>query len=301
MASGDPSPVRLDALTVCLCADDYGLTAGAGTAIRDLVARARISAVSCMSISRHWPAEAPLLRPLAAGVQVGLHFTLTDDTPLTPMPRLAPSGRLPSLGRLLGLALAGRVDRREVADELDRQIARFAEHWGRLPDFLDGHQHVHQFPVVRDAIIEIFAARLLPGGAWMRFAATACPDLLRFLGGAPRAIVINGAGLGFRRRATRAGIWGNRRFRGVRLLRPDRQLAASFTRLLDRIEPGTLAMCHPGLPDDGPEARDGTMAARAEEYAFLASDAWPAALAARGLALGPLTKLPVPDPCRPMG
>ena len=38
--------------------------------------------------------------------------------------------------------------------------------FGRPPDFIDGHQHVHLFPQVRDAVLKV-AAEAAPD-AWLR-------------------------------------------------------------------------------------------------------------------------------------
>ena len=144
-----------------LCADDYGLAPGVGAAIRDLIAQGRLSATSCMTAGPYWPEEARLLAPLAGQADIGLHFTLTDQTPAGPMPVLAPEGRLPPIGRLMKDAYTGRLDPAEIAAEFARQLHNFTAALGRTPDFIDGHQHVHLLPVVRDVVAA--AAKDLPG------------------------------------------------------------------------------------------------------------------------------------------
>src|SRR4051794_20452051 len=84
-----------------LCADDYGLSPGISSAIRDLIARGRLSAPSCMTMSPFWPDHASWLKPYADQVDVGLHLTLTAPPPLGSMPRTAPDGRLPPLPVLM--------------------------------------------------------------------------------------------------------------------------------------------------------------------------------------------------------
>ena len=56
------------------------------------------------------------------------------------MPKLAPSGALPSLTKLLGTALLGLVDRNEIRDELERQLDHFERGLSFPPDQVDGHQ-----------------------------------------------------------------------------------------------------------------------------------------------------------------
>ena len=98
---------------VVLCADDYGLSPGVSRGIVELIAQGRLSATSCMSVSRFWPEHAAWLKPFADKVDVGLHLTLTNLPPLGPMPRTASSGRLPGLGTIARRALLGSLDRRE--------------------------------------------------------------------------------------------------------------------------------------------------------------------------------------------
>ena len=38
--------------------------------------------------------------------------------------------------------------------EVRAQFEAFADAFGRPPDFVDGHQHVHLFPQVREAVLE---------------------------------------------------------------------------------------------------------------------------------------------------
>ena len=270
---------------ILICADDYGIAPGVSTAIRALVAARRLSATSCMVVGARWDEEAPRLRPFKGSLDIGLHFTLTDLPPLGPMPDLAIAGRLPPLRTVIRRALLGRLDTSEIAAELERQIDRFIARMGFEPAFLDGHQHVHQLPGVRDAVVDVFGRRLQPVGAWMRFPAVPLADLVTRRIAFVRTAAITGLGLGFRRRCGARGIPGNSGFRGVRGFAneaPYPQLMAHFLKNIDR---GGLIMCHPGIADAALCAIDPVTTAREEEYAFLASDAFPALLRAHGCRL----------------
>ena len=50
--------------------------------------------------------------------------------------------------------------------EVATQVEAFVTAFGRPPDFIDGHQHVHLFPQVRDAVLKV-AAETAPS-AWVR-------------------------------------------------------------------------------------------------------------------------------------
>jgi len=275
--------------SLTLCADDYGLAPGIGRAIRALIATGRLQATGCMTAGPFWPSEAALLRPLTGQAEFGVHLTLTDHTPLGPLPALAPDGRFPSLGQLLKRSLLRRLDRAEIAAELERQVDSFEAAMGRAPDFLDGHHHVHQLPVIRDVVLDLAAQRLAPGG-WVR----SCWDNpVAILGRGidpARAGLISLLGIGLRLRLRRAGIAHNRRFRGVYDFSGRVPYPALFERFTDRPGPGTLVMCHPGEVDEALLACERLTDQRAVEYAFLASDKMTTSLTRRGLVLAPLPR-----------
>lgn len=269
-----------------LCADDYGLAPGVSRAIVRLLAAGRLSAASCMSLGPAWPGHAASLRPFADRADIGLHLTLTDHAPLGAMPSLAPEGKLPSVGRLLALSLTGRLERAEIAAELERQLDAFQKELGRPPAFLDGHQHVHQFPVVRDAVIGLWRRRLAGSQAWMRFCVEPWRTTLRRGLDAPKAWLIMALGRALRARALKAGIPGNHRFAGIHDFSGRVPYATLFESFVADAGTGTLlVMCHPGEVDAELTALDPVTSAREEELRFFESPAFPAILARHGLRL----------------
>ena len=277
----------MQAAAVTLCADDYGLAPGVSRGIRELVELGRLQATGCMTGSPFWPDEARLLKPLDGRAHVGVHLTLTEQTPLGPMPRLAPEGRLPPLGALLKQAVLHRLPAAEVAAELERQMDAFEAHWGRPPDFLDGHHHVHQLPGVREAVLDLWRRRM-GGKGWVR----CCwenPLAILARGVDPlRAGVIATFGLPFRFMLRAAGVPHNRGFRGVYDLTDRVPYAELFQKFTDRPGPATLVMCHPGFCDEALAACDRVTRQREVEYRFLASDEMPLRLSGRGVTLAPL-------------
>lgn len=269
-------------LPFVLCADDYGLAPGVGAAIRDLIERGRLSATSCMTAGPYWPEEARRLAPLADRADIGLHLTLTDQRPAGPMPQLAPDGRLPSIGRLIGLAWRGRLDPAEIAAEVDRQLDSFGAALGRPPDFIDGHQHAHLLPTVRDAVLAALAARC--PGAYLRLCGDGPAAILRRGVAAPKAGLLTVLGHGLARRAAARGVATNRSFRGVYDLTDRVPFGDLMARFLDRPQAGMLVMVHPGHVDAALCAVDGVTDQREREYAWLAGDGFADLLARRGLA-----------------
>lgn len=274
---------------VFLNADDFAIAPGVSRAIAELLAAGRLSGTSCLAVSRFWPEHAPMLRPLAGRADIGLHFALTDFPPLGPMPGLAPDGRLPPLGKLLRLALLRRLDTGEIAAELDRQIDRFEAVFGRPPAFLDGHQHVHQLPGVRAAVIDRLRTRL-PGAA-LRLCDEPLAPILRRGVAVPRALAVSALGRGLRRTAARHAIPVNRRFAGVRDFDETQPYAHLFARFVSGAPRGLVVMCHAGRADAELAAVDPVVAPRDAEYAYLAGPAFPDDLAAAGVRLGRLSEV----------
>ncbi len=273
-----------------LCADDYGFAPGVSAGIRELLAAKRLSATSCLVASPHWKAEAPALRALQVDADIGLHLALTQLAPLGSMPRLAPSGILPMPGKLLILAYAGRLDRDEIGREIDRQLAAFEQAMGRPPDYVDGHHHVQQLPVVRAALIERFRTRL-PHGTALRVCYEPLGAVLARGVSPLRAAIISMVGIGLRNAADRAAIPGNRRFSGVRGFAETAPYRDLFRRFIRGGPRGLAVMCHPGYPDDALRALDHVADQRTGEMEYLMSAAFAADMAEAGLRLGRFREL----------
>ena len=279
--------------TLTLCADDYGLAPGVSRAIRQLIAQGRLHATGCMAGSPHWPAEAPALRELRDRADIGIHLTLTEQVPLGPMPDLAPGGRLPGVGELVKRTVARRVDRAEIAAELERQFDAFESAFGRAPDFIDGHHHVHQLPGVREAVLDLWRRRM-GGRGWVRSCWEPPLAVLARRVDAARALVISELGRGLRLRMTAEGVPHNRSFRGVYDLGDRIPYGRLFRAFVDRPPPATLVMCHPGLVDEDLKRADSLTGRREVEFRYLASEACARVLAERGLRLGRLEPAPAP-------
>jgi predicted glycoside hydrolase/deacetylase ChbG (UPF0249 family) len=255
-----------------LCADDFGLTEGVSRGVLRLAAAGRVSAVSCMVAGPRWNEDVALLRPLKPWCDIGLHLTLTDLVPLGGMPKLTPEGTPPSLTRLARLALLGHLDRPEIADELDRQLARFEAALGRPPDFIDGHRHVHVLPVVRDAVLDLFDAdRLDRRATYVRNCFEPFPAAARRGVAAGKAFLLSALARRLAGELAARQIPANDSFRGINAFVPGSPVRPLFQRFFRG--PGTrpLVMCHPGLRDPG--QNDEIARRRPEEQAYLESEA----------------------------
>lgn len=262
-----------------LCADDYGLSAPVSRAILALARNGRISALSCMCASPLWPEHGRWLKEVADQVDVGLHLTLVDEAPLTAMPRMAPEGRLPSVGRLIAKSYAGTLDLGEIAAEFDAQLAAFMKVMGRPPAHIDGHLHTHVLPGIRDLVLA--KARALTPRPWLRNVHDRFGAISRRGISVPKAGFIAALGRGFARAAGDFEDRLNTGFSGVYTFSATPlDYAALFPRFLAARGSRHVILCHPGEADDPLAAWDSQ---RAVEYEFLAGPHFAAFLRNNGL------------------
>ena len=290
---GGTTPTR----DLVLCADDFGLSGAIDEAILALVAAGRLTATGCMVGGETFVRDAPRLAPLADRVDIGLHFALTDLPPLGPMPSLAPAGRPPRLGTVLSRALSGRLVYEEIKAEIGRQIGRFREVFGRSPDFVDGHQHVHVLPVVRAALFAAFDEGLLdPTTTWVRDCHEPAAIILRRGIEVPKTLFVSMLSAGMARRARQRGIRVNDGFRGVTAFATDQSYRVNFRRFLDGAGACPLAMCHPAMPGRTSANGDPIAGARLDEWAYFSGENFPADLNAAGVRLRRMRDCATPSP-----
>lgn len=280
-----------------VCADDYALTPGISRAIRELIAAGRISATSAMTVCPWWAEEAPALAAVAGNADIGLHLTLTDQSPLGAMPTLAPSGRLPPVDRLVRASLLGRLPLAEIEAEIERQLVAFVDVWGRPPAHVDGHHHVHQLPGVRGALFRVLGQQRF-GRPYLR-SCYETPARIIARGVVPsKAMIISTLGVNFARSARRRGFTLNDGFSGVYDLGATGQpIAEVFARFVRHLGPRPLAMCHPGCSDTTLVGLDPMTGQRDVERVFLGGAEWQRLLETAGVVVAPFSAFePALDP-----
>ncbi len=231
-----------DIKRVVLCADDFGMSEAIDTGIIRLAEQGRLSAASCLSLGPTFARHAHTLAD--TGAQMGLHLNFTES--------LGQPGLYLPLATLIRRAYGRRLDAGAVRAQIQAQLDAFEAMLGRAPDFVDGHQHVHQLPQIRDILLQTLAGRYAGRARpWLR-STRAVP-----LAGLParqraKAQVIQVLGAAaLRRNARRLGFHLNVRFAGVYDFRGGE---AAYGRLLsswlERLQDGDLLMCHPAAHAD---------------------------------------------------
>ncbi len=268
---------------IWLCADDYGISPAVSAAIRELVARGRLNAASVMVVTPSFSASeaTALQRAAAARAEIGLHLTLTAPfRPLTDFTPRRGDAFLP-LNGMAGRALVYRLDRARLETEMAGQFAAFRQAFGRNPDYVDGHQHVHVFPQISDALLRVIKKEAPQ--AWLRQCgrAAAAPKSLAD----PKGYILDALSGRLRRLAAQNGVRTNPAFAGTYSFRPEADFSKLFVAFLDGLPDGGLLMCHPGKVDQELRRLDPLTDLREREYAFFLGDRFPRVLAERGYAL----------------
>lgn len=229
---------------IILCADDYGQDEFISLGIRNLIERGRLTATSCMTNYTDWPTYAAQLKPLADRVDIGLHLNLTEGS------ALATKNSLPSLKTVLLKSSLRLLNRAAIAAELNAQLDAFIEAMGVLPDYLDGHQHIHHMPIIRDVVLEIFKKRMNKPGQYIRSVISKTTHSNDSITAKLKKKIILASGAhAFQHQLKTKHIAHNTDFSGIYDLTNPITYRPFFQKFIADIQNGGLIMCHPGLAD----------------------------------------------------
>lgn len=236
---------------IIINADDIGSHPAIDAAVADLVEIGIVTSASVMALGR---IDQDALRTYRRyGIDLGLHLDMTSD-----MANRRYRTEY-NVHKLLLQAWSGRLRYVSARAVVREQLLRFTETTGQWPTFVDGHEHIHQFPIIRDALLD-------------ELESTGIRPCLRNTGSqrwrGVKAAVIGALGANaMMRAASSRGHVANTDFFGVYDFRRHDRIAAYWTAWLDGApERGGLAMCHPSR-----ETLITEPGFRIDEYTFLMS------------------------------
>lgn len=239
---------------IILCADDFGQNAEVSSGILELLAQQRLSAVSCMTNGLAWKKFAHLLLPFKDQVDIGLHFNLTHGV----------ENRSNKLLKLLADLISGKLNAHTVQASLEKQLEQFGSALGQQPDFIDGHQHIQQFPIIADAFVEAYNQLFKKARPYIRLTQTQRNrDIKSFiLNTLARKIL--------KPKLIKYNIPHNSSFAGVYRFSCAEAYRHYFPKFLAQVENNGIVMCHPGLASS--DANDSIRESRKLEHAYFMSD-----------------------------
>jgi predicted glycoside hydrolase/deacetylase ChbG (UPF0249 family) len=273
-------------MPLIISADDYAQSPAIDAGILALIQQQKLTAASCLTLSPRWAEAAKLITSeIRSKADIGLHLDFTQyEQPLRS-----------SLPKLIVRTIARSLPRNAIRVSIETQLNRFEDALGTAPDYIDGHQHVHQLPQIRDELLDIVAQRYAAKLPWIRIAQPPLQD-------GSKAMVIRALGAdrlksgalkaGLRHSGTLLGVYG---FSGGVADYQHRLAAWLQQAQSDASDVISAFMCHPalGVPSSNLELDDPIYGARLREYQIFASDEFQALLAqydiqpARGDVLAP--------------
>jgi chitin disaccharide deacetylase len=265
--------------SLILNADDYAMDEAVDEAILTLASRGVVTAASAMVLSPRWREAAN--NAIGLNVDCGLHLDLSSDFALKRFD-------LPRLPTLIARSYAGGLGADAIRDAIEAQLDLFETEMSRQPDFVDGHQHVHQLPAVRLPLLRSLARRYGEGASAVGI--RVCEP--RRWRGAKAHLIGRLGGRKLARLAHAQGHTTSSDFLGVYGFSHKAELPALWRRWLKHLAGDTpLAMCHVAVTGDE-DGSDPIRRARINELAWLGSGAFQELCAERGIALSRWPRAP---------
>ncbi|MEO8418965.1 MAG: ChbG/HpnK family deacetylase [Methylophilaceae bacterium] len=254
-----------------ISADDYAQSPAIDAGILALIQQQRLTATSCLSLSPRWTEAAKLITgDIRSKADIGLHLDFTQyEQPLRN-----------ALPKLIVRTIGRGLPRNAICESIKTQLNRFEDALGVAPDYIDGHQHVHQLPQIRDELLAILAQRYADKLPWIRIAQPPLQDgfkamIIGMLGASRLRCGAIEAGL--RHSGALLGVYG---FSGDRTDYIQRLAAWLHHAQSNSGDVISALMCHPALamPSSNSELDDPIYGARLREYKVFASDEFQALL-----------------------
>ena len=249
-----------------LSADDFAMHGAIDIAIIDLIRKDRLSATSCLTLSPYWQQASKLIdTEIKSKADIGLHldFTHFPQSIKKPLPLI--------IAQSLYRGFSDIAIRRSI----EKQLTIFEDALGYGPDYVDGHQHVHQLPQIRELLLEILTNRYqkLP---WIRISCPSLQDgfkatLIRILGAEEMRIAARSEG--FRISERLLGVY-DFTHGGLTFEKKLNRWLAYISKEGGQYK--TAFMCHPAAGEMGKRAAshhdDPIFLARVNEYNLLGSN-----------------------------
>jgi predicted glycoside hydrolase/deacetylase ChbG (UPF0249 family) len=260
----DKSALNDDAKGILLCADDFAQSEQISAGILALANQQRLNAISCLVNMPYWSEAHADLAQVQSSHFIGLHLNLTFGQPLSALWYKHYGSEFKGLLPLLKLAYSRRLDAAVVAAEIQAQIDMFTQDMHMYPDFIDGHQHIQQLPMIRNVLLDLYQRHYQrvygssreeidsdsPQACFLRKTYNNWRDLGSMVGfPKTQALSILG-GMKWGRMLTNANISRNRSFAGVYRFHAAKRYRHYFQQFLSHVSPGGLIMCHPGYPSE---------------------------------------------------
>lgn len=259
----------INPIEIMVCADDYAQNQSISEGIVHLAEQGRINAISCMVNSTCWNDSHAALYAQRSDHYVGLHFNLTHGNAMSSLWKDTYGIKLPGMAWLLQQACLRRLKSHVVIAEIKAQLDAYTHTMNAWPDFIDGHQHVHQLPIIRDALLSVCADSSHPN-LFIRKTSNGWLDLLSTDGMPKRQLIALLGGIALQKHLVKQAVPSNTSFSGIYNFKEASHYRVFFKRFLKQTRDGGLIMCHPGKQSE--DRSDPLYLYRHHEFNYFMSD-----------------------------
>lgn len=217
---------------IILCADDFGYNAKINQGVITLLQNNRISATSCMTNMPAFKEGADELRAFQNHADIGLHFNLPY-----------------SISTLLIKSHLRLLKFDEIYQALETQYKTFVEVLGFTPSHIDGHQHIHHLPIIRDVLVKFINDNQLNDKLYVRNVNPHAPasPIGNFI---KTQIIIHTGAKQLHKLLHQHQIKHNQSFSGIYTFGQVDNYREKFLSFINAIDDNPIIMCHPGFTDD---------------------------------------------------
>lgn len=144
---------------IIMSADDFAQSEDIDAGILQLIRMGRLTATSCLTLSPRWQTAAKTVTPeIRKQADIGLHLDFTQY----------PQALRNELSKLIIKTYCRALPHSRIVQSIHHQLDNFEQAIGTAPDYIDGHQHVHQLPQIREALVEVLTQRYSGQLPWLR-------------------------------------------------------------------------------------------------------------------------------------
>tara|TARA_B100001057_G_scaffold301008_1_gene301187 strand:- start:2087 stop:2941 length:855 start_codon:yes stop_codon:yes gene_type:complete len=257
---------------ISICADDFGITEKVDKSIINLILNKRLTETSCIVLTQNFKNSSKELKRTPREFGKGIHLTLTDFNSLTSPKTFTNDGKFLPFKNLFFKILKKEILNDEIIKEINAQLDFFEELMGTSPDFIDGHHHVHQLPIIRDLVFEILKKRYKNNLPWIRNTSESSLKILKRNVALTKTYILSFYGLKLKKKANEEGFRTNDGFSGIYNFSNNTDYKICFINFIKFIENNHLLMVHPGESDENLKRIDSVTHTRNLENDFLRSN-----------------------------
>ncbi len=254
---------------IIICADDFAQNESISRGIIELIERQRLSATSCMTNLDNWPKYSLLLKNIK-DVDLGVHLNFTHGKPLSKPLQNKFQAWPTSILSIIKHLLSGKLCQLQIESEIELQLNQFEEYAQRTPDFIDGHQHLHHFPIIRTALLNVYMKKygMLKKKPYIRISSCNTTFAQPFL--IKKKIIEWTGAQALKKQLVKQQLPFNHNFGGIYPFNKKHRFANLFTKELTSASNNTLLMCHPAYQSN--DRLDPIRHYRYQEFKYLIGD-----------------------------